>query len=303
MKLIKCLVTLLLLLVGCSQTNPSNDKAKYPIIEQSEEVKIPTQEDIKIPESPGILVMENDLVSIDYSNSNLGYIMVKTLKDDHKRIKVQIIKDDETYNYDLSKDNEYISYPLNMGDGKYDIQVRESVKDNTYAFVLGQEIDVKLDDPNYPYLYPNQIIDYDLQTAAISKSFELCEGATTELERVYRIYTWIVENIDYDWDKVEEVQNKFVVPIIDETLEIKSGICFDYAALMTCMLRVQQIPTKLITGYVEEGYHAWVEVYIHDVGWVDPNIYFNSEEWKLMDPTFAAAEQNYKGSYESKYNY
>lgn len=72
---------------------------------------------------------------------------------------------------------------------------------------------------------------------------------------------------------------------------------------MTCMLRVQQIPTKLITGYVEEGYHAWVEVYIHDVGWVDPNIYFNSEEWKLMDPTFAAAEQNYKGSYESKYNY
>lgn len=86
-------------------------------------------------------------------------------------------------------------------------------------------------------------------------------------------------------------------------MEIKTGICFDYAALMTCMLRVQQIPTKLMTGYVEEGYHSWVEVYLKDIGWIDPRIYFESEVWTLIDPTFDAMDEPYKGSYEVKYNY
>ncbi|MEG0176447.1 transglutaminase-like domain-containing protein [Anaerorhabdus sp.] len=303
MKVYRITICLLVLLVGCSNSGQSNDSSKYPIIESSGNEIVPTKESIKMPEASGILVVSDSMIEIDYSNTNLGYIMVKTLTEEHNRLKIQIINGDTTYNYDISKDNQYISYPLNLGEGMYNIQIRENVKDNTYALVLSQTIDVKLDDPNYPYLYPNQIIDYDLKTAAINKSFEVCEDAKTDLDRVYQVYNWVVNNISYDWDKVEEVQNKFVVPIIDETLEIKTGICFDYAALMTCMLRVQQIPTKLITGYVEEGYHAWVEVYIHDVGWVDPETYFKSDKWQRMDPTFSSANQKYDGSYETKYNY
>lgn len=303
MRLTKYLICLLLLLVGCSQSSSSFDESKYPIIEKTGSDIIPTIEDVKVPEATGIFVVNNYMVELDYSNTNLGYIMVKTITDDHKRLKVQVIKDDETYNYDLSKDNEFISYPLNMGDGEYEIQIRENVTDNTYALVLAQEMDVVLDDPNYPYLYPNQIIDYNLESETIDKSFQICEGATSEIERVYRIYNWIVNNIEYDWDKVEEVQNKFVVPVVDEVLSLQSGICFDYAALMATMARVQQIPTRLITGYVEEGYHAWVEVFIKDIGWIDPNIYFKSDEWQLMDPTFASSGENYKGSYEPKYTY
>ena len=39
------------------------------------------------------------------------------------------------------------------------------------------------------------------------------------------------------------------LPSVDETLKTKKGICFDYAALMTAMLRSQGIPTKLEIGY------------------------------------------------------
>ena len=87
------------------------------------------------------------------------------------------------------------------------------------------------------------------------------------------------------------------------TLAEGRGICFDYAALMSAMLRVQQIPTRLITGYVDEGYHAWVEVYVQNEGWINPEILFESRQWTRMDPTYASVGMNYKGQYQDKYRY
>ena len=31
----------------------------------------------------------------------------------------------------------------------------------------------------------------------------------------------------------------------------------------------QDIPTKLVVGYTGDVYHAWVDVYIKEMGWVD----------------------------------
>ena len=81
---------------------------------------------------------------------------------------------------------------------------------------------------------------------------------------------------------------------MDETLQEKTGICFDYAALMTAMLRTQGIPTRLVIGYAGELYHAWISVYIKDVGWIDNIIYFDGKEWSRMDPTLAAAGDSAK---------
>ena len=79
------------------------------------------------------------------------------------------------------------------------------------------------------------------------------------------------------------------LPDIDETLETGKGICFDYAALMTAMLRTQRIPTRLVVGYAGTLYHAWISVYIEGTGWIDNIIYFDGTQWVRMDPTFAAA--------------
>ena len=82
------------------------------------------------------------------------------------------------------------------------------------------------------------------------------------------------------------------LPNVDDTLKSGKGICFDYAALMSAMLRSQRIPTKLEVGYAGEVYHAWISVYLTGTGWIDDIIEFDGQSWSLMDPTFAASSSS-----------
>ena len=81
---------------------------------------------------------------------------------------------------------------------------------------------------------------------------------------------------------------------------------------MTAMLRSQGIPTKMVFGYTGSIYHAWINTWSSDTGWVTGSIYFNGKDWKLMDPTFASTAKssaeimNYIGNganYTAKYIY
>ena len=59
------------------------------------------------------------------------------------------------------------------------------------------------------------------------------------------------------------------LPDLDQVLEKKMGICFDYASLTAALLRVQGIAVKLVIGYADNTYHAWNEVYLSGQ-WVRP---------------------------------
>jgi hypothetical protein len=283
----------LICLNGCGETNTVDNP----------ESKSYTFEEILWPSADGTSVNSDSKVLIDYSNISQGYFMAKTLTSDHSRIKIMVLNGDGKYTYDLNKDDEYETYPLNMGDGTYTVKVYENISGDQYALLFDTTFDVTLEDEFLPYLYPNQVVDYNSETLCLQKSFELVKDDKTELERVQDIYTWVLDNVVYDWDKVEEVQGKYVLPVLDEVYTEKKGICFDYAALMSAMLRVQHIPTKVVTGMVDEGYHAWIEVYIENMGWIKPHVYFNSGEWTTMDPTYAAQGQEYDGDYDIIYTY
>lgn len=277
--------------------------SEYPKIETAGPTMTPTIDNIMMPSADGYYTSDDGIVLIDYSNTEDGYIMAKTLTSDHDRLKIRVSKDDEEYTYDLATDDRYLSYPLNMGSGEYNIKVFEQVEGTSYALNNSIWFYTELEDELYPYLYPSIIVDYDLETSAVNKSFKLCEGKMTELERVHAVYNWIIRHIDYDYERLEVIQSKYVLPDLERVVDKGKGTCFDYAGLMTCMLRVQQIPCKVITGYVEQGYHAWVEVYIHDIGWINPSIYFEDETWTRMDPTFDSMSGTYDGSYENVYEY
>ena len=79
------------------------------------------------------------------------------------------------------------------------------------------------------------------------------------------------------------------LPDLDQVMAEKKGICFDYAALMTAMLRSRGIPCKLVVGYAGTAYHAWISVWTAEHGWVDGVIYFDGSSWHRMDPTFASS--------------
>lgn len=81
---------------------------------------------------------------------------------------------------------------------------------------------------------------------------------------------------------------------IDEILILQSGVCQDFAHLLLQLLRTLKIPSRYVSGYIcpnkngmrgEGATHAWVEVYIPNLGWVgiDPtnNCFANEHHIKL----------------------
>lgn len=291
MNVIGIIILISIFLSGCQNTN-LNVFETYPSVGVSS--KKYTFEEVLWPTQPGQLVFTSNGFEIDYSNAEFGYISILAPSSDSE-LKAQITLGESTYTYTLVS-NQYIIVPLQMGDGVYSIKLLRNKGGNTYAVSASTKIDVTLVDETIAYLYPNQIVDYNKETKAIMKSFELTQDADSEIERVYEVYQYITQNIDYDYDKAEVAQTKFILPIIDETYLIEKGICFDYASLMSAMLRVQHIPTRVVTGYVEQGYHAWVDVYLQDKGWINPSIYFETNQWKRIDPTFDSM-----GSYDGDY--
>jgi|GEM_PF-140641 len=255
------------------------------------------------PVASGTLTKQNENALIDYSNSKDGYVMIKYLEQTNVKLKAQVIGPTTTYTYNLTS-NEWAVLPFSDGNGEYGIKIMKNVVDNKYSNVLTLKHTVTLEDEHAPFLRPNQYVNYENAENTVTKAAELLNDQMSVLTKVKIIYNYIVSNITYDYEKSYTVQSGYL-PDLDKVLEEKKGICFDYAALMTGMLRSQNIPCKLVIGYADEAYHAWISVWSPETGWIDNAIFFNGTNWQLMDPTFAAGGvQDFKNiTYTSKYIY
>lgn len=243
--------------------------------------------DILEPEASGELVKQNEKVQIDYSNTSDGYIMVLYTAETEKKLKTRIVGPETTYTYNLEK-GKWVVFPLTDGEGNYQFKVFENVKGTQYSLVLAEEAEVTLSDEFAPFLRPNQYVDYSASSKAVELAWELTKDIEHPLEKVTAVYDYVIRNLTYDCDKASSVTSGYV-PILDTILEEKKGICFDYAALMTGMLRSQGIPCKMVFGYAGTIYHAWISVWTEDTGWVDGVIFFDGSTWQRLDPTFAAS--------------
>jgi len=242
---------------------------------------------VLIPSADGTTVYETEDVHIDASNLNQGYFMASYTGSADK---IRILLDtpsENTYNYLLSTAGNYEVFPLSDGDGTYRIHVYEHVTDNKYAELFSREIEVSLENELIGFLYPNQYVNFNIDSAAVQKSKDVVANATTDLEAVEAIFTYVTQNVAYDYDKAATVQSGYL-PTVDETLSTGKGICFDYASLMAAMLRSQRIPTRLEIGYAGTLYHAWISVYIEETGWIENYIVFDGTKWVLMDPTLVS---------------
>lgn len=268
-KMIRKSIFFMMLLISCLTFEPSPSFAAT----------------VRTPSATGAITYGTDTVHIDASNSKDGYIMMK-YTGKAPRIKVRI-KQTVEYTYDLNTTGRFETFPLTEGSGSYTISVFENVKDKMYSTAFTKQISVKMKDANSTFLYPNQFCNYNSSTKAVKTGDELVSGKTDTIEKVEAIYKYAVDNITYDYQKAKTVQSGYL-PNVDNTLETKKGICFDYSALMTAMLRTQNIPTKLVIGYAGSTYHAWISVYTEEQGWIDNAIHFDGSTWKFMDPTFAS---------------
>lgn len=262
-----------------------------------------------VPVASGEVAYGNDTVSIDASNTSEGYVMVR-YSGDADKVKLQItVPDTTTYTYTLSG-GFYETFPLSEGDGSYKLDVLENVQGKRYALLFSQNIQVKTADEFRPFLYPNQYAWFTQEDRTVAYGAGLSDASSDDLDYVERVYLDVTQNVTYDEELAATVKSGYL-PDVDRTLQTKKGICFDYAALMAALLRSQGIPTKLQIGYSGDAYHAWISVYLTEIGWVDDIIEFDGKSWSLMDPTLAAnnsrsSTKKYIGdgsNYTVKYSY
>jgi len=269
------------------------DVVKLEIEEPEQEIALMAEPpeaaipDILEPVASGELVMDNGRAIIDYSNTTDGYVMICFTGETSRRLKVQVKGPSTTYTYNLPK-GEWTVFPLSDGNGNYQFKVFENAGGSSYSLVGAAEQTVELADEFAPFLRPNQYVNYSTSSTAVEKARELTDGLTQPLEMVEVVYNFVVKELTYDNYKAATVQSGYI-PVLDSVMEEKKGICFDYASLMTGMLRSQGIPCKMVFGYTNGAYHAWISVWTEDTGWLDGVIFFDGVAWQRMDPTFASS--------------
>ena len=207
------------------------------------------------PSADAITVLQDQDTVMDASHADQGYIMVRH-SPTKKALKLRVIKGDSTYTYNLASDDAFETFPLTAGSGTYQVQVFKQVSGKRYANDASFRFQADIVDETLPFLYPNQYVWYTEASEAVARSMALCEGLNGVPDKVEAIRSFVADTVVYDFHRASTVQSGYI-PDIDDVLAKREGICFDYAALTACMLRVQGIPTQLVIGYADTIYHAW----------------------------------------------
>lgn len=230
-------------------------------------------------------------LTIDFSNYNEGYVMLKTEPTDKKMKIVVIHEDKDRIQYDLNNTGKFEVFPLQYGNGNYNFILYEHMYDTKYQRLESVTLKADMPDTNRCFLYPNQYINYDENTLAIIYARDLCAGITDPQEKVNTIFNAICWEDETHFTRQDDgtilaykmPKNRYgtvsddYIPAIDKTFKENMGVCRDWAGLVTAMLRSVGVPTKFMVGtYIDEG-HAWISVII------------NGQEHE-MDPTYQLAE-------------
>ena len=297
--LLLCLFLFCLLIVfpaaGCGQNSSSGSGEEPPVFSPLK---------VLVPEAPGTDTIGYSPLILDISNISQGYLTA--VSDSNGTTKnIQLSADDGVvYSYFVSS-GESAVIPFTSGSGTYQISCYEQVNGSQYAALFAQALEVSLENEFLPFLYPNQYVNFTPDSKASQLALSLIDEDTVDVDALQQIYDYVVSNLTYDYEKADTVTTGYL-PDVDETLKTGTGICFDYAALTTAMLRSCDIPCKLQIGYAGDIKHAWIDVYIRSKGWVNQAVSFKGDTWTLMDPTFDSnsddkeAIQDYIGD-ESNY--
>ena len=267
------------------------DSVKVENVDTTEETEALMASPPAVPMSvtvsaPGVLIEENESAIIDYSNTAYGYVMVKYTGDTSARLKAQVVGPTTKYTYNLTA-GRWAAFPLSDGNGSYQVTIYQNVVDTKYAAVLGASFYASMNNEFEPFLHSNQYVNYDAAPNTVAMAAYLTGSIDDALGKVEAVYDYVVRYVSYDTALASSVTSGYL-PVLDNVLASGKGICFDYAALMTGMLRSQGVPCKLVVGYAGSAYHAWISVWSAETGWVDGAVFFDGWRWHRMDPTYAS---------------
>ena len=108
-----------------------------------------------------------------------------------------------------------------------------------------------------------------------NKILAILKDINCENKPILQIAQECNEYVYTNFDYTQGITN--ISTTLDELLEIKKGVCQDFAHIMLQLLRTAGIPSRYVSGYVcsrdnglrgEGATHAWVEVYTPNQGWL-----------------------------------
>lgn len=220
-----------------------------------------------------IAVYASSNIAIDSNKAGEGIVRV-IYNGINKKTKVMVEKGSTKYYYDLKKEEGF--FPLQLGQGNYTVTVLENITGTKYNAVATKSFRAEISEENSVYLKSTQPILWDKDMEAVRLAKSLTQGEEDDKKVVQALYDYVINNINYDYKKVDKLTLDYT-PDIDAILKDGKGICYDYSVLFGAMLRSRGIPAKLIKGYRNgiKEYHAWNEVYL-------------DSSWKVIDTTYDA---------------
>lgn len=187
------------------------------------------------------------------------------------------------------------SFHLRFGPGTYEVTVSvpEIKEENSdyFRYFGFAKFHVDSTAPDERDLLPSRGVQSD-DPKIISLAEEVTGNITGEREKVKAVYEYVAKNIAYDVEKYETDNFNWDDSAL-KVLELKKGVCQDYAYLAIAMLRAVDIEARFVEGKAKgsgilPGNHAWVEAK------VDGN-------WLTMDPTWGSGYVDDK-VFTAKYN-
>lgn len=212
------------------------------------------------------------------TNAINGSVTLIGTNNSGKKLKILVRKDNIETWYDVEDKREFSqTITLVNQPGLFNIYIMIQEYGNFYAYgpsLTVNNVVTKENQENTATLLT--INPEDEKIIELSK--KLTEGKKTDIEKVEAIYKWIVENINYDYEKYNNILiknfNDQYGPIV--ALTTKKGVCYDYSTLFASLCRTANVPVKVAKGYSMNalGYHAWNEVFIAE-----------KNQWMVVDVT------------------
>ncbi|MBM4762885.1 transglutaminase-like domain-containing protein [Bacillus sp. B15-48] len=171
---------------------------------------------------------------------------------------------------------------LRFGSGTYEItvsvpEIKEKNSDYFRYFSFAQFEVESTAAEDLRDLLPSRGVQSDAPEI-IELASQITNGMTNDREKTKAIYEYVAKNVSYDVQKYKNDEFEWDDSAL-KTLELKSGVCQDYAYLTLALLRASGIEARFVEGIagggIFPGRHAWVEAKVDG-------------SWLTMDPTWGS---------------
>ena len=117
------------------------------------------------------------------------------------------------------------------------------------------------------YIYEEVYSDWKHYQPMVDKVAELTTGLNSSYDKAMAIANWVTNSKKYDYSLSNSKANTYEATMID-IFEAREGVCLDAAMLTPAMLRLANIPARVVlTGSGNDIWHAYSEAYI-DGEWI-----------------------------------